>query len=952
MKRRAPHPVSCPRTTVCDPALSSFLDELGPPNISGPMQAALNAAWAHAPYLRALARRRRESLLLLLAEGPDAVLASAIRRAAAGDEPLSGRLRRAKADLALGVALADLAGVWELEQVTRALSEFADAALHQAVLAASKERGGEDAQGLVLLALGKLGSFELNYSSDVDLIALFDPDRIPRRPREEPIDAAVRMTRRVLELVSKRDAEGYVFRVDLRLRPSPEATPVALPIEAAESYYQSEALAWERAAFIRARACAGDVAMGEAFLRSVRPFVWRRSLDFTAIREIQAISLRIRDHLEDGHALGPGFDLKRGRGGIREIEFFAQINQLVFGGRDPGLRAPATLDALAALARAGHLAADDAGMLADSYRFLRDLEHRVQMRNDEHTHQLPERAEDQRAFAAFSGFASWSALLQTASSVTHEVASRYDALIAEARPSSSSLPQEPGTLRRYFEERLPGDPGEFAAIVERWRAGLKALRSAEARQSFELVLPELIGGLAGGGDPRTALYRLDTFLRALPSGVQFFALLAANPKLVTLLGRLVSVSPLLADPLARSPELFDILLDREGFLPIPGVPALLGELRSLAPPSCTIEEVLDRVRRWTAERRLQIGAQVIEELLDPLDAAAHFSAIADAALLLLDEAVTADFGKVHGRVPGGRLVTLAFGRYGGCALTPRSDLDLVYLFSGSFDAQSDGRRPLSATRYFNRLAQRLTGALTVPTAAGTMYEVDTRLRPSGVQGLLAVSIDTFAAYEAEQAWTWELMALTRARVVVASPEDRAAVERVIAETLRRPIDPAVLRRDVIEMRAEMARHKAGEGCWDVKLSRGGLVDLEFIVHYLQLREKKGLYPNLRTALLELCSLGVADDALVGAHDLLTRLLVTSRLLVAQGSPAELAPAVQSLFARLLGLPSFSDVEPAVAAAYGAVREAWSTALGEADSARPSTRARTARRRPADRKEKG
>ena len=351
-----------------------LLDRLGAS--SDPvMLAAIGAAWRGSPYLRRLMQRRTEALTILLTAGPQRVLEQALAGMLVPDQPVAARLRCAKADAALATALADLSGLWTLEQVTRALSDMADRALDVAVAAAISERvPGAEPQGFAVLGLGKLGSHELNYSSDVDLILLHDRSKLPRRERDDVDEAAVRIARRVVELMQARDGDGYVFRVDLRLRPSSEVTPIVLPVEAAESYYQSEALPWERAAFIRSRACAGDIQLGERFLAEIGSFVWRRSLDYSAIRDIQAISLRIRDHFDAGQAVGPGYDLKRGRGGIREVEFFAQIHQMIFGGREPLLRVPATLDALAALATAGRIGADEAAMLGDAYRLLRSLD--------------------------------------------------------------------------------------------------------------------------------------------------------------------------------------------------------------------------------------------------------------------------------------------------------------------------------------------------------------------------------------------------------------------------------------------------------------------------------------------------------------------------------------------------------------------------------------------------
>ena len=870
---------------------------------------ALRRAEENAPYLKALIRRRGATVARIAADGCDAALAMAMAFDPA--LPVADRLRTAKADVALITALADLGGAWPLERVTAALSAFADAALDASMAAALAERDAPN-RGFAVLALGKLGSHELNYSSDVDLILLYDPAQLPVRPREENADAAVRIARRVVALMAD-PAGGFVFRVDLRLRPSSEITPIALPVAAAEHYYQSEAETWERTAFIRARACAGDIVVGEQFLAAIRPFVWRRSLDYTALRDIQAVSLRIRDHFASGQAVGPGYDLKRGRGGIREVEFFAQIHQLVWGGRDPGLQAPATLDALAALAAAGRIAVDDAAVLSDAYRFLRTLEHRVQMIADAQTHVVPLTAAARAAVARLHGALDWRSIERDLGRHTAAVATRYDRLIADA---GGSTPQVPARDIAAWLKRERLDKS-LSSLVERWRSGrYRALRSDAARTDFEALLPDLLRTVGAAGDPGHAAARLDSFLADLPAGVQFFALLRANPKLLPLFGKVLGVAPVLADALARRPSLFDALLAPDSFAALPGPDPLRAELRAAIVPARDPEDRLDRVRLWTADRRFQLGVQLIEGR-EPLGVGFGLSTVADSAVAVLSDGVVADFAVQHGRVPGGRLVVVALGRYGGSALTHASDLDLVYLFTGDHDAASDGAKPLGATVYFQRVAARLTAALSVPTAAGALYEVDTRLRPSGAKGLLAVSVASFARYQATEAETWEHMALCRARVVAGESADRAAVAAVIAEVLDRPRDPDALRRDVLAMRRDVAAAKPGGGLWDVKLARGGLVDLEFIVHYRQLRDRGPRTPDLRAATAELA------PGLLTAHDLLTRVLAVLRLVTTGPLPKRFAPPVEALLAAAAGAPDFAAAETALGLAKATVRAAWS-----------------------------
>jgi glutamate-ammonia-ligase adenylyltransferase len=907
-------------------ALPPDVAALLPGGAAPELVAASAAAWAEAPFLKGLMRGRAATLARLVDAGPEAVLADALALAGDAERPIMPRLRTARRDVALITALADLAGLWGLEQVTAALSDFTDLAIDAAIAAALAERGAAN-RGLVALALGKLGSRELNYSSDADLIFIHDPDMIPCRGSEDPGEAAVRIARRAVAILNDLTPDGYVARIDLRLRPASEITPMSISVAAAEHYYQSEALTWERVAFIRARAVGGDIALGRGFLDQIRPFVWRRSLDYTAVRDIQSVSLRIRDHFEGGQSIGPGFDLKRGRGGIREVEFFAQINQLIWGGRDPGLRCPATLDGLAALAAAGHVPASEAASLADAYRALRTLEHRLQMRRDEQTHAIPKLAADRHAVARLCGLKDGAALTSLIDRITRPVAAAYDRLIRAATPEATPVPAD---LRAWLKANHPALLKLLPPLIAGWRQGrYRALKSEAARGDFEIILPALIERLAAAADPREAANRLDGLLGSLPAGAQFMALLRANPRLVTLLGNLIGITPVLAGALARDPALFDVMLAPDAFAPLPPAPALAADLASLCRGADGVEAHLDRVRHWTAERRFQLGAQLIEGHGDALAVGRSLADLADAAIALLLPVVADDFAQAHGRVPGGELIVLALGRHGGRAMTHASDLDLVFLFSGDHETLSDGAKPLPASQYFNRLAARLVTALSVPTAAGALYEVDTRLRPWGAKGNLALSLASFARYQHEEAESWEHMALTRARVV-AGPA--AAATQVIADVLGRPRDEAALRAAVLAMRADMAAVKKPQGRFDVKLASGGLVDLEFIVHFRQLASGRGLHPELPVALAALIADGQLPADLLAAHDLLARTLIWLRLLFAGAKvPDALPEPVAAILAQALGAANFTAFTAQLALAREQVRVAWTEVFNQGDA---------------------
>ena len=874
----------------------------------------------------AVARARRHSPFLATALGREPAMAEAAASGALAIDldqaaPLQGVatwLRQRRRAVALFAALGDLAGLLDLTAVTGVLTRFADLALDTAIRTAVAERTPDaECRGFAAIALGKQGSHELNYSSDIDPILIFDPATLPCRRGEEPGDAAVRIGRRVVELLQARDADGYVLRVDLRLRPAPEMTPIALPVDAALGYYESQALPWERAAFIRARAAAGDLALGQRFLAAVRPFVWRRTLDFGAIGEIKALTRRIRQHHAGGQAFGAGFDLKRGRGGIREVEFFAQMHQLVHGGRLPGARAPATRDALAALAAAGLIGTDDATALSDAYTLLRTIEHRVQMVDDRQTHQLPAGASLDNV-AQLHGLAGGAALLGLLAPYVAGVARRYDALEADA---PAALTGDPAVLAD-----MVGEGG--AQRIAAWRAGAyPATRSAAAQAALEAVLPMLVPALAQAADPARALVRFDAMLERLPSAINIFRLLEARPGLAALLAAILSHAPTLADELGRRPALIDALVDASAFEALGPTAAIADELRG--GEAADYQARLDHVRRLVGEKRFALGVQIVAGRSDPLDVAAGYARVAEAAVEVLAGATVEAFAATHGRVPDSELVILALGRFGGGALTHASDLDLIYLFTGDFGAQSDGAKPLGATLYYNRLAQRVTAALSVATAAGPLYAVDTRLRPQGAQGPLVVSLDSFARYFREEAWTWEQMALMRACAVFGSAAARVKVEAVIGGVLRgeRVARPVVA--DAVAMRAELARHKPPAGPLDVKLSPGGLVDLEFATHVVQLTRGVALDPHLDVAIDALIAAGLAPASLRMAHDLLTRLLVTLRLVAPDAAEPDAVTA--ALVARAAGMADWAQVVATLAATRQEVARYWTEVTGGAGS---------------------
>jgi len=889
------------------------------PAMAADWTSALNRARDHAPFL-ARALERRPDLARMLAEGAGEEALLAAKQVTEAD--VATALRRERLGLALVLAVSDLAGAFDLEKVMRELSTFADRALHAALAAAIRKRVPDaEPAGMIGLALGKHGAGELNYSSDIDPILLYEPEQLPRRERDEPGEAAQRYARETVRLLSDVTSEGYVFRVDLRLRPAAEVSPLAISLDSAITHYESSALAWERAAFIRARACAGDIGAGEAFLDHIRPFVWRRSLDFGAIDEVRRLTHRIRDEQRGPRVPEPGYNLKLGRGGIREIEFFAQTHQLIHGGRDPSLRVRGTRAALDALAVTGRISSADAQALGQSYDGLRTIEHRLQMVGDKQTHTLPA-GEALDTAARLHGLDGGAALIALVEDLARPVAERFDALLDEDRisvpKSAPHVVADTGSA--------PDIPVELVERMSQWTGGrYPALRSTAALSAFEAIRPDLLSSIADSPDPAAAAVRWESLIARLPSAINLFRLLEARPGLFALIADCLTLAPPLAEDLSQRPELLDALIDRTA-LDLPGSVAELAAHMGRRERGDDYEMQLDRLRVVTGETRFALAVQLVEAAHDPLAIAAGLARTAEAALQVAVAAAEEEFAAKHGRIAGSELVVVGLGRLGGGVLTHASDLDIVYLFTGTHEGESDGERPLGATLYFNRLAQRVTAALSVPTAQGALYEVDTRLRPQGNQGPLAASVESFARYQREDAWTWEHMALTRARVLVGSDAARAEVGELVTSILCRERDPDSLRKDVLTMRGEMAAHKSAKGPLDAKLLRGGLVDIEFLVHYLQLRDRAALGPDLGPVIGKLVAAGKLPPALADAHRLMTRLLVGTRLLAPD--LARPNPAAAALLARQSGCSDYADLTHCLHAARHDVAAAWQDVFGE------------------------
>jgi len=914
----------------------------------------------HSPYLWGLATEDPARLARLLGRPPDGSLDSllaAITTRRDGDEAALMRfLRHAKREAALLIALADIGGVWDVVASTEALTRFADAAVGAALafllrqnavagrLALDPDAPNPQARcGMVVLALGKHGARELNYSSDVDLIVLYDASAAAIPHGAEPGPLFVRITKALARILQERTSDAYVLRVDLRLRPDPASTPVALSTISAYAYYETLGQNWERAALIKARPAAGDLELGKRFLAELAPFIWRKYFDYAAIADIHAMKRQI--HAVRGHdrVVVPGHDVKLGRGGIREVEFFVQTQQLIFGGRRPQMRGSRTLDMLRQLRADNWVTAEAEEDLSKAYLFLRRIEHRLQMVADEQTQRLPFERAPLARFAKFCGYARLESFARDLTHHLTRVERHYSRLFEDAPTLSASagnlvftgVADDPGTL-----STLRGlgfhNPEAAAETIRGWHFGHRAaVRSPRAREVLTELTPGLLEAFAGSGDPDAALAAFDEALARMPASVELMSILRSNASLRELFGDVLGSAPRLARVIASRPHVLDAAID-------PGRVKDFDESLEEAPmqkraeayiaQAHSYEEALDRARDFAAEEMFLIGLNLLSGRLDPDRAGRAYSALAQGLVGRLLARVADALAAEHGKVRGGRVAVVALGKLGSREMTAASDLDLILIYDFPPDAsESNGQKPLGAAVYYSRLTQRLLAALTAPTKAGRLYEVDMRLRPSGRKGPLATQFSAFALYQRNEAETWEHMALTRARVIAGDASLAADIAEAVRDTIVRKRDPAKIVREVRSMRALIAAEKGDRDPWDLKLVAGGLMDIEFVAQYLSLAFGHAL-PDI----LDVSTRAVIDKAgaagvlaaihvvtLIDAHRLYTDATQFMRLSIAGPfDPSQAAAGVKRRIADATGFPDFEAFGAALGEARKRVREAY------------------------------
>jgi len=952
--------------------VNAWLEELSPADsgeigelmrASLRLETVLHSVAENSPFLWDLVSRDAQRLLRLLRSDPDAHFERVLAEAAAGVsqtddlETAMRRLRRMKSEAALLIALADIGGAWPVMRAAAALSGLADTAVRSSVHFALAEaaRAGrinpldsadpQKGSGYVVLAMGKMGARELNYSSDIDLIVFFDgasriiPDNVDAAP------VFVRITQRVVKLLQERTGDGYVFRADLRLRPDPASTAVAISTAAAMAYYESVGQNWERAAMIKARPCAGDLAAGEKLLGDLAPFVWRKYLDYVALADVHAMKRQINAYRGHGEIAVEGHNIKLGCGGIREVEFFAQTQQLIAGGRNPALRDRDTLPTLSQLERDGWIDAAARDDLSAAYQFLRRVEHRLQMINDEQTQTLPSDCAELERFARFLGYADRDAFAAELVAQLEKVQAYYERLFEKAPgPDKPALlfpadADDHRTLDRLvelgFRQAL-----EASGMIRNWLAGgHRSLRGTVAQENLKALLPELIEQITRTANPNATLVLFDDFLANLHAAPRLLSLLHQRPDLISLIMLVLGIAPRLADTLARNPEVMDALIDPSFFGTLPDDTELRRRLEATLAQSRYDEDLLERIRMFGLEYMFLIGVRILTGTVTARQAGEAYACLADAIIRAVHRAAAENFAVTYGHLAAEQSAVLAMGKLGGYEMTAASDLDLILVYD--FDAErpeSEGKRPLYAGQYFARLTQRLINALTAQTNYGALYQVDMRLRPSGRAGPLATQIGGFASYQETEAWTWEHMALTRARVVSASPGFTEQVEAVIRDVLRRPRDAGLIAGDVVEMRSAVAKEHGDADCWDIKHAAGGLVDIEFIAQYLQLAQAHRHPSILDTSTArvlekarDLRILAPEDaDVLRPAVRLYHDLTQILRLcLPGPFDPKTAAPGLLQLLARAGDVPDFAALEATLSDMQTRVRASFVRILGKA-----------------------
>ncbi|PHR94302.1 MAG: bifunctional [glutamate--ammonia ligase]-adenylyl-L-tyrosine phosphorylase/[glutamate--ammonia-ligase] adenylyltransferase [Robiginitomaculum sp.] len=879
----------------------------------------VEAARSCAPYLDELCGRWPNILERLDTDAPESIYKHILSNIRTDDfDTLCADLRRCKQQVHLLSALCDIAGVWNWADVTGVLSDFADLAMQKLIKQVATEMGFEGNErgpvpGLFVLALGKYGGCELNYSSDIDLIVFYDPEYIVLPQPEKAERILVRFVRKLMRGFDEITPDGYIFRTDLRLRPDPRANAVAVSTLTAERYYETLGQNWERAAMIKARFCGGDWQAADLFCETVlTPFIWRRSLDYAAIADIHSIKRQIQGGATIAQLQAAGHDIKLGLGGIREIEFYTQVQQLILGGRNTALRAPRTVDALEALAVGGYADVDTIASLQADYAALRDLEHRTQMYADAQTHIWPNDILHRLQLTALSGYSDLDGFEAEMTARFTRVHKHYTELF----PGEEDLSAQKGslvftgveaesttlaTLEAYGFTR-----GEMVwKTMAGWLGGrIRATRTQRARELLTRLAPRIVEACGETGAPDIAFFSFADFLSNLNAGVVLLSLLLGKPDTLISLIEMLAIAPRLAQTLSEQPALIDAMVEPEFLTQKLEIPK--NQYSTHLSADTDFETSMNLVRQLAHEDQFNLTASVLR-LQNVERVGQAYSAIAQAVIEALLPKAVQEVERVSGPLHG-EFAIIGMGKLGSREMTLKSDVDLMLVYR---DTEAT---PLGA---FNKLARRFITSLSSVTEEGGLFEVDMALRPSGRSGPLAVSLEAFQSYYKDRAWTWEYMALSRARVISGSSD-------VFIKALTQHIESALVDKDyegqlagdILDMHARLARDKPARGGWDIKGVQGGLRDIEFIAQFLVLKHKPTGHKQGLVGMLE-----HAKNAQWLASDDAVFLLKTARVyqillqviaIAVDGIliPHEAPSSVKQLLAQSVGVTGFSDLEDA------------------------------------------
>ncbi len=779
-------------------------------------------------------------------------------------EKLYSDLRLYKRKFGLLIALGEITHEMSGAEAMEKLSQFADICVelsskylllkfHNAkIIKLKNEVNPFEGSGLVVIAIGKLGSYELNYSSDIDISVFYEDNKIEYLGRKTPQQFYIEFAQELTDILSRRTSDGYVFRVDMRLRPDPASNPLAVSLEKAEKYYFTVGQNWERAAMIKARLICGDVESNAEFFSFMDKNVWRKSLDFETIEDIHSIKRQIdtRQGMHPDNLYG--YNLKIGRGGIREIEFYVQTQQLIWGGRKPILREKKTVSVLYILLELGEIKKETADELADAYNFLRKVEHRLQMINDEQTHKLPNTRDKMEALAIFCNFDDEKEFVNELLLKIETVRSHYSKLFETSPSLASDLPDAIGSLIFTGAENHPDtietlskmgfyDANMVSDIVRGWHHGrYNCTMKKRSRAVLTKLMPAIISTFAKSPDPDMAFIRFDKFLSRLPEGSQIFSMLYVNPSIMELLAEVMGGYPEIAENLSRNTALLDYVLAPEFYDTLPDLEDLEDKLQNHIANIESLDEIIEAVKDWANDRKFRVGVQFIKNELSSEDLFLALSNIAEAVIKTLIKEVGKDFERIYGKTTGGKFACIVLGKFGSRELTFQSDLDIFFIYD--FSEEEEFNSNIDAATYYIRLANKIVFALSAITRTGRLYEVDLRLRPLGESGPIATSFKTFDEYynpnkKEGSAWVWEYMTLTRARVISVNEDFQSDVSNLITKKLTHKWDSDFLQKEAgfIYKKFREHRNKKKTGKLDVKNSTGGIFDLEFMLRFLQLK---------------------------------------------------------------------------------------------------------------------